>query len=224
MPNRLDFAFDASVEKLDTQPVHTDLPSPCLEAASLSELEVRRFNDVALSLNDTMPTLTADQLAGIARRVLGATSASAQSPFVKSCLQRAAAIREMAADPAWPLAQIPARRIRDLLAYIDSPKRLITASSPPLVGLDVALLVDIAMDTLRDELDEYAEFCRYRRALAADLGIAPVEVALDRAQWEREQDDEVRLEHELRRVQESTYSSGKQEYASSAADQVFHVL
>ena len=173
MPNRLDFVFDASVEKLDTHAAHTDILTPGIEVVNLSEQEVRRFNELAHSLNETMPTLTADQLAGMAHRMLAATAAAAQSPFIRSRLRRAAEMRGMASDPMWPLAETPARRIHDLLAYIDGPHGLITSAASALGGLDDALLVDIAMDTLGDELDQYAEFCRYRRALAADLGIAP---------------------------------------------------
>src|SRR6476646_2783215 len=50
-------------------------------------------------------------------------------------------------------------------------------------ALDDAILVDAAMDTLRGELDDYADFCRYRVGEAARLGIPPDEVKTRRECW-----------------------------------------
>ncbi len=130
MPTRLDFVFDPSVARPDPSPTNSGIFTPGIEAINFSEPEVRHFNELAHSLNEAMPALTADQLSGIARRVLRTAAAGGQSPFIKSRLRRAAEMRGMATDPAWPLAETPARRIRDLLAYIDGPKGLIAPEHP----------------------------------------------------------------------------------------------
>ena len=215
MPTRLDFSPDRSVAKLDMSPAHSGIFTPGIESIEITDDEVRRFNELAHSLNEAMPPLSADQLAGVARRVLRTAAAGGQSPFIRSRLRRAAEMREMAADRAWPLAETAQRRIHDLLAYLDDPHGLIHDDVPVVGLLDDALLVDIAMDTLRDELDDYAEFCRFRRGAASQRGGENV-ADLDRARWERERDDELRLEQQLRRVRGSQYATG-------AAERVFHV-
>ena len=69
----------------------------------------------------------------------------------------------------------------------------------------MAGLVDAAMDTLRAELDEYAEFCRFRHAEAARIGLAASALSTDREHWRRECEHEMLLEQQLRRVRDSRY-------------------
>ncbi|MFI4969017.1 MAG: hypothetical protein ACHP7D_02345 [Lysobacterales bacterium] len=215
MPTRLDFDLDRSIAKLDLSPAQSGIFAPGIEAIEITDEEVRRFNDLARSLNEAMPPLSADQLAGVARRVLRTAATGGESPFIRSRMRRAEEMREMVADHAWPLEEIPKQRIHDLLAYLDDPHGLIDDDVPVVGLLDDALLVDIAMDTLRDELDDYADFCRFRRAAANQRGAAD-NTELDRTRWERERDDELRLEQQLRRVRGSQYAAG-------AAERVFHV-
>lgn len=123
----------------------------------------------------------------------------------------------MASDPAWPMQFSQAQRVVDLLAYIDDPNGLIGDDVPHVGLLDDALLVDIAMDTLRDELDGYAEFCRYRQSEFARRGNAHDGADINRAHWQDARDTELRLEQHLHRVRGSSYSG------SSAAERVFRV-
>jgi len=76
-----------------------------------------------------------------------------------------------------------------------------------LVGLlDDAILVDAAMDTLPGELDDYAEFCRYRAGEAALLGVTPAQIRTGRESCQRERRLELRLEQQLRRARRTTCS------------------
>ena len=79
-----------------------------------------------------------------------------------------------------------------------------------------ALLVDIAMDTLRDKVEDYAEFRRYSFAEAQRSGVAVDALDLDRARWQHERENELKLEKLLRRVRSS-------EYTSTAAERIFRV-
>jgi hypothetical protein len=216
MPTRFDLEPDRSVARLDLSPAHSGIFTPGIEAIDITEHGVRRFNAVAHSVNELMPALSADQLAGVARRVLRTATAGGESPFVRSRLRRAVELRTMALDAAWPLSETTARRVGDLLAYIDDPQGLIRDDVPFIGRLDDALLVDIAMDTLRPELDDYAEFRRYRDAEAMRLGESDASQTIDRAHWQRARDDELRLEQQLRRVRGTSYATG-------AAARVFRV-
>jgi uncharacterized membrane protein YkvA (DUF1232 family) len=216
MPTRPDFDFNRSVAKLDLSPAHSGVFTPGIESIDITAGQLRRFNELAHSLNEAMPALTADQVAGVARRVLRGAATGGQSPFVASRLRRAAEMRALSAEPAWTSAPLPARRIHDLLAYLDDPNDLIRDEIPVIGRLDDALLVDIAMDTLREEVEDYAEFRRYRFSEAARSGFAVETLDLDRAQWQVEREDELRLEKHLRRVRDS-------EYAATAAERVFRV-
>jgi hypothetical protein len=163
-----------------------------------------------------MPALTMDQLAGVARRVLRVAAAGGESPFIRSRLRRAEEVRALLADAGWSTSEDAGGRMRALVGYIDDPNGLFRDDVPVIGRLDDALLVDIAMDVLRDELDDYAEFRRFRGAEAARLGVADDAIRVDRAQWQAERDAEVRLEQQLRRVRGASYATG-------AAERVFRV-
>ena len=141
-----------------TCPCSNRIVTPGIETINIKDEQVQRFNTLAHSMNDAMPPLTADQLAGVARRVLRTASMGGESPFIRSRLRRAAEMRRMITDAAWSMADQTSTRIRDLLAYLDDPNGLIPTNTPAIGRLDDALLVDIAMDSLRDELDSYADF------------------------------------------------------------------
>ncbi|MGH8165507.1 MAG: hypothetical protein ACREP1_14355 [Rhodanobacteraceae bacterium] len=98
--------------------------------------------------------------------------------------------------------------MQDLVAYFDNPDHLIRAEVPGVDHLDDALLVDIAMEDLRAELDEYAGFCRFRASEAARLGVAPMLLDIDRARWTVEHAEEVQLERQLHQVRGSNYAGG----------------
>ncbi|MEP7098345.1 MAG: YkvA family protein, partial [Dokdonella sp.] len=117
---------------------------------------------------------------------------------------------------AWTSPQQTARRISDLIAYLDDPNDLIRDDTPVIGRLDDALLVDIAMDTLREEVDDYAEFRRYRFSESLRRGVAIETLELDRPRWQAEREDELRLERQLRHVRGA-------EYSASAAERVFRV-
>lgn len=216
MPTTLHIQPERSVAALDLSPARSGIFTPGLEAIRLSEDAVQRFNALAATLNEEMPALTMDQLAGVARRVLRVAAAGGESPFIRSRLRRAEEIRGLLGDAGWSANEDATGRMRALVGYIDDPDGLFRDDVPYIGRLDEALLVDIAMDVLRDELDDYAEFRRFRAAEAARLGVADGAVRIDRAQWQAERDAELRLEQQLRRVRGATYAAG-------AAERVFRV-
>lgn len=216
MPTRLDPEFDRSVARLDMSASNSGIFTRGLESIEILDDEVQRFNALAHVLNDAMPDMSSDQLAGVARRVLRTAAAGGESPFVRSRMRRAAEMRTMSLDTAWSLGSLQAQRISALLDYLDDPHGLIHDHVPIVGRLDDALLVDIGMDSLRGELDEYAEFCRFRAGLAAYLHISADDGSIDRTRWQREREDERRLEHQLHRVRDSSYTS-------SAAERIFRV-
>jgi len=216
MPTRLDFDIHRSVARLDLSPAQSGIFTPGIEAIDITDGQLRRFNALANDLNKAMPALTAEQVAGVARRVLRTAAAGGQSPFIASRMRRAAEMKALSRDTDWTSAPEHAERILGLIAYLDDPNDLIADDIPVIGRLDDALLVDIAMDTLREEVEDYAEFRRYRFCEAARRGIDIHGLALDRKAWQVEREDELRLERQLRRVRGS-------EYAGGAAERVFRV-
>ena len=189
MPNRLDFVPERSVARLDLSAAQSGIFTPGIETIDIQDVQVQRFNDLAQSLNAEMPSLSADQLAGVARRVLRTAAMGGDSPFIRSRLRRAAEMRAMRADTAWRLSEDFQHRIGNLLGYVDDPLGLIPDKTPVIGLLDDALLVDIAMDVLRDELDGYAEFRRFLEAEAIARHLPVVDLGISRDEWQIARDE-----------------------------------
>ncbi|MBN8726141.1 MAG: hypothetical protein J0H15_00355 [Xanthomonadales bacterium] len=212
MPTTYRIEPERSVVALDLSPARSGIFTPGIESIVIADAQVERFNALARLLDPAMPVLGADQLAGVARRVLRTAATGGQSPFIASRMRRAAELRAMLADPAWTLAAEVALRVTTLLAYIDDPDDLFADDVPVLGQLDDALLVDIALKHLRAELEDYAEFCRYRSAETARGG----DGGLKRQAWEQARADELRLEQQLRRSRGGAF-------AGTSAERLFRV-
>jgi len=81
MPSRLDYDFDRSVTLLDLAPTHSGISTPGIESIDIAATQLRRFNKLARSLNDAMPPLTTEEIAGVASRALRTAATGGPSPF-----------------------------------------------------------------------------------------------------------------------------------------------
>ena len=200
------FAADSkrSVTYLDLSAARSGIFTAGIARLQLDADNLRRFNDVLRKVNPDHAPYTAEQIVGAARRVLRAAAKRLDVPFIRIRMRRAAEIRAALVDTHWP---VPARLeavMAAIVAYLDDPKRALIARDTPVIGqLDDAILVDAAMDTLRGELDDYAEFCRFRHAVAARIGLSSPDLSTDRAHWQRECEYELLLERRMRCVRDT---------------------
>jgi hypothetical protein len=208
------FDFNKSCTNLDMSAARSGIFTPGLSSLELKDNALTRFNAVVRRLDPEHAPFSADQIAGAARRVLRAATKGQESTFIKVRMRRAGEVRALLKDAQWQTTPPLAEQMRELVAYLDDNDALIP-NDVPIVGLlDDAILVDVAMDALRSELDEYADFCRYRVAEAGRLDIAPAAVVTNREQWMLERQQERRLEQQLKRVRGAAYArSGAMEPA-----------
>lgn len=200
--------FNRTVARLDLDAERSGIFTPDESALSFTEADLAHFNESVARVAPGTPTLDSLQIAGAARRLARAVGEGGQARFIQIRMRRAGEIRTLLQDAAWTCEEGLRQRMADLVAYSDGPQRLIPDEVPAIGGLDIALLVDFAMEHLRAELDQHADFCRYRRGEAARLGVAIEDVPLDRANWETARGEELRLERQVRHVRESSYAGG----------------
>jgi hypothetical protein len=213
MPTKLDYDFNHSVARIDLSAERSGVFTPDIAMIDINEGALQRFNEVTALVAPGVKPMSGDQVAGACRRVLRASNKGAQSPFIRVRLRRAAEMRAALADPDWPMEASVHQRVAALVGYMDDPHGLISNDLPVIGRLDEALLVDAAMENLRAELEDYADFCRYRHGEAMRLGVAPESAGIDRAQWNEEREQERRLEQQLRHVRASNYTAGTMEHA-----------
>ena len=200
------FAADVqrSVTDLDLSATRSGIFTAGIARLQLDAGNLRRFNDVLRQVSPDHAPYTADQIAGAARRLLRAAAKQLDVPFVRVRMRRAAEIRAALVDTHWPVPAPLEAVMAAIVAYMDDAERALIARDTLVIGqLDDAILVDAAMDTLRTELDDYAEFCRFRHAEAARIGLSSPALSTDRAHWRRECEYERLLERQLRRVRDT---------------------
>lgn len=200
--------FNRTCVRLDLDGERSGIFTPGVSDIRFTEEGLRRFNECAARVAPGTPALTSPQIVGAARRLSRAVGNGHESRFIRTRMRRVGEMRALLGDHAWTCEPHLRERMRELVAYVDSTTGLIPCHVAVIGGLDYALLVDLAMEGLRGELDEYADFCRYRAGEAARLGVAPTAVQADRTGWQAERAEELRLERQLRRASGSLRGHG----------------
>jgi hypothetical protein len=207
--------FNRTCVRLDLDPERSGIFTHDEVVLQFSDDDLRVFNQCAERIAPGTPALGAEQLAAAARRLARMIGQGNESHFIQIRMRRAGEVRAILNDAAWKIDPAVAGRMQDLIGYLDGPVALVPLAQPAIGGLDRALLVDMAMEGLRAELDEYADFCRYRAAEAQRLGVAVALVDVDRQRWALERSEEIRLERLVRR--------GGSGYARGGQAEVFRV-
>ncbi|MGH8191144.1 MAG: hypothetical protein ACREP2_06830 [Rhodanobacteraceae bacterium] len=200
--------FNRTCVRLNLDAERSGIFTPGVSSFSFSDADLQRFNACAAQLAPGAPTLDSLQIAGAARRLSRAVGAGSESRFIQTRQRRAGEIRALLGDPAWTCEPELRARMQTLVEYMDAGPGLIPDEVPVIGGLDDALLVDLAMEALRGELDEYADFCRWRMGESARIGVAPERVTIDRDRWQAERAEELRLERQVRRARGTAYAKG----------------
>ncbi|WHZ18828.1 MAG: hypothetical protein OJF55_000977 [Rhodanobacteraceae bacterium] len=199
--------FNRTVARLDLDAELSGIFTPGAAAAlRFNDADLVRFNDCVARVAPGTPALDGPQIAAAARRLSRAVGAGNESRFILTRLRRACEMRALLGDANWSCEPALRERMQAVVGYIDDAPGLIPDDVPAIGGLDDALLVDLAMESLRGELDEYADFCRYRAGEAARLGVVAGKVPLDRAEWSARRQEEILMERQLRRARGGSYA------------------
>ncbi len=206
------FDFNRSCTRLDMSGEKSGIFTPGLSSLELKDTALKRFNQVVHALDPDHAGFNADQIAGAARRVLRAAAKGQESTFIKVRMRRAGEVRAALNDAQWAIGKDLRAKMSLLIDYLDREANALIPNDLPFVGLlDDAILVDVAMNAVRDELDEYADFCRFRMAEAGSRDVAVSDVQTGREEWMAERMQERRLEQQLRRVRGQSYTRGAME-------------
>ena len=206
------FDFNRSCTRLDLSGEKSGIFTPGLSSLELNDAALQRFNQVTHALDPDHEGFNADQIAGAARRVLRASAKGQESTFIKVRMRRAGEVRAALHDEQWVIGTALREKMSLLIDYLDREANALIPNDLPFVGLlDDAILVDVAMNAVRDELDEYADFCRFRMSEAGSRDVAVSAVRTSREEWMAERMQEKRLELQLRRVRGQSYARGTME-------------
>ncbi len=142
-----------------------------------------RFNGALRALSPDSPSLTLDQMATAAQRALDRYPDGGQPAFVASRFASLGRLDALASDAAWGADDDLCAYLRTVHGYLDDRNDLIPDDLPVVGRLDDAVLIDVALQLVREDLAVYEDFCRFRQ-VAADFANVPVaETGLTRVHW-----------------------------------------
>jgi hypothetical protein len=149
----------------------------------LDPARLERFNHALHELSPEAPGLTLDQFASAGNRALARHADHGTPPFVLSRMDSLGRLGELVADATWRPAAELVSKVDLLIGYRRASDDLIPDHLPVVGLLDDAVLVDVALQLLRDELADYEDFCRFRRIAADFAGMSEADTGLTRMQW-----------------------------------------
>lgn len=182
------------------------------------ELELARlehFNRTLRALSPQAPGMTLEQIASAGERALQRHADGSLPPFVSSRLAAFDRLQAMVADDGWDASGELRRQVALLKAYHASTDDLIPDYLPVVGLLDDAVLVDVALQLLRDELADYEDYCRFRRVAAEFAGMTEAQTGITRSQW---------LEAMLQARGHAGDTERRGHYVADPRASLFHVL
>ena len=154
-------------------PLRTDVA-----ALPLDDVAVAAFSARLRAIHPSAPRVDAARLAGLAQWLLGLDAAQARRELQQR-LARLRELRRMAGDRTWDVEASARGRLKALLAYV-AELREPDGRATSLGRLDEALMVELAWPAFADEVEDYLDFCRFRRE-QVPRGAPP----LTRSAWNR---------------------------------------
>ena len=149
----------------------------------LEPQRLERFNQALRELSPEASAMTLDQIASAAKRALEKHPDGSTPPFVLARMGALQRLETLAGDDAFGPGPELQRQVRVLQAYRAEDEDLIPDDIAVVGLLDDAVLVDIALQLLRDELADYEDFCRFRKVAADFAGMDEADTGLTRGHW-----------------------------------------
>lgn len=141
------------------------------------------FNAALNAISPESPPLNLGQIAAAGQRALERCPDGGQPAFIASRLALLARLQAMVDDSGWEASDELRARVQVLNTYMTDPGALFPSRLAVIGNLDDALLIDVALQVVRDELSEFEDFCRFRSIVAEREGIAADSVRISREQW-----------------------------------------
>jgi hypothetical protein len=141
---------------------HADSVHQQIAGLKLADAAMLAFNYQLHDVHEQAPSVDADQIAMLAQWLRELPKATAEAT-INLRLARAESLRRMLDDADWSLPTDVVQRGRRLLDYINRFDDLIPDDLPLIGHLDDALLVELSWSEFAGEVQDYLDYCRFRR-------------------------------------------------------------
>jgi uncharacterized membrane protein YkvA (DUF1232 family) len=131
----------------------------------LSDKDLEHFKSMAMSAQQAVAgaNLNREAIAQAARQVFEAANSEVELPeFISTRLAKLEVLVDMIIDKEWQLPEEEMTRVCSAMAYFANPDDLIPDRIPAIGFLDDAIMVELMVENLQDEIEAYQEFCQFR--------------------------------------------------------------
>jgi uncharacterized membrane protein YkvA (DUF1232 family) len=169
----------------------------------LSDRDLEFFSERMAEAKAKASALGEGEIAESARRLLDDMRRAELPDFVRERVATLDLMIQMLDDTAWQIEGEDRARIADAIAYVVDPDDIIPDHIPGLGYIDDALMIDMVGKALRDDIEAYQDFCKFRSDEEARRGKTEDPVTQD--QWLATR--RVRLHERMRRRRASRWKN-----------------
>lgn len=150
----------------------------------LSEDDIQHFVELARESAAVVASAEdASKFAAATRERLERARAGDPPQFIRTRLDQLQQMVDMIDDEDWQLPQDDLERVGSAIAYFSNPNDLISDRIPGIGFLDDAIMVELVVREMDNELDAYSEFCAYRTAEEQRRITEGLATHVDREDW-----------------------------------------
>ncbi|WP_395341863.1 YkvA family protein [Ningiella sp. W23] len=128
----------------------------------LSDADLEHFRALMKVASDKASEYSPKEVLEKARAVCGEMESASLPDFVRTRLNSLETLINALEDPEWQMPESEKAEILTSLAYFSEPHDLIPDNIPGLGYVDDAIMIELVIQDLSQDLDAYTQFCNFR--------------------------------------------------------------
>ncbi|MFT5313100.1 MAG: uncharacterized membrane protein YkvA (DUF1232 family) [Paraglaciecola sp.] len=146
----------------------------------LSDKDLEHFRRMMNGVLAEVSQYSPDEVLKKARGVTADLENASLPEFVRTRMQSLETLIDALEDPEWQLPEDERSNILASLAYFSEPHDLVADEIPGLGYVDDAIMIELVIQDLSQDLDAYKEFCSFRKTEERRRG---AETKVNRESW-----------------------------------------
>ena len=172
---------------------------PLQISIELTDKDLDHFRTVAQTAQQAVIDGKVDrnEVAVEARKVFEESTKNADLPeFIATRLAKLEILVDMITDKEWQLPEDELNRVAGAMAYFAKPDDMIHDHIPGIGFLDDAIMVELMVENLQDDIDAYKEFCQFREKESGIRARKGLDTDISKEDWMADQ--RAALHHRMR--------------------------